>query len=80
MLEQWIIYIISNVELMGESDEGLEVCYSWVIWSYCYQYMDVYFGFICCMLIEQDGRLQIVCKIVCLNNDYICQVIDVYYI
>ncbi|MCV5804541.1 benzoate 1,2-dioxygenase small subunit, partial [Escherichia coli] len=31
-------HIISNVELMGESDEGLEVRYSWVTWSHRYQH------------------------------------------
>lgn len=29
-------HIISNVELLGESDEGLEVRYSWVTWSHRY--------------------------------------------
>ena len=73
-------HIISNVELMGESDEGLEVRYSWVTWSHRYQHTDAYFGSTCCTLIEQDGRPQIVRKTVRLNNDYIRQVIDVYHI
>ncbi|MCP5984821.1 benzoate 1,2-dioxygenase small subunit, partial [Klebsiella pneumoniae] len=33
-------HIISNVELLGESDEGLEVRYSWVTWSHRYQHTD----------------------------------------
>ena len=69
-----------NVELMGESDEGLEVRYSWVTWSHRYQHTDAYFGSTCCTLIEQDGRPQIIRKTVRLNNDYIRQVIDVYHI
>ncbi|MEH2764465.1 aromatic-ring-hydroxylating dioxygenase subunit beta, partial [Klebsiella pneumoniae] len=73
-------HIISNVELLGESDEGLEVRYSWVTWSHRYQHTDAYFGSTCCTLIEQDGRPQIVRKTVRLNNDYIRQVIDVYHI
>ncbi len=28
---------------MGESDEGLEVRYSWVTWSHRYQHTDAYF-------------------------------------
>ena len=78
--EQRTTHIISNVELMGESDEGLEVRYSWVTWSHRYQHTDAYFGSTCCTLIEQDGRPQIIRKTVRLNNDYIRQVIDVYHI
>ncbi|MDF5745582.1 aromatic-ring-hydroxylating dioxygenase subunit beta, partial [Klebsiella quasipneumoniae] len=73
-------HIISNVELLGESDEGLELRYSWVTWSHRYQHTDAFFGATCCTLTEQDGRPQIVRKTGRLNNDYIRQVIDVYHI
>ena len=48
-------HIISNVELLGESDEGLEVRYSWVTWSHRYQHTDAFFGATCCTLTEQDA-------------------------
>ena len=69
-----------DVELLGESDEGLEVRYSWVTWSHRYQHTDAYFGSTCCTLIESAGKPQIIRKTVRLNNDYIRQVIDVYHI
>ncbi|PLN68436.1 benzoate 1,2-dioxygenase small subunit, partial [Klebsiella quasipneumoniae] len=51
-------HIISNVELLGENDEGLKVRYSWVTWSHRYQHTDAFFGATCCTLTEQDGRPQ----------------------
>ena len=61
-------HMISNVELLGEKEGGIEV------------HTDAYFGTTHCTLVEQDGQPQITRKTVRLNNDYIRQVIDVYHI
>ncbi len=49
-------HIISNVELLGESDEGLEVRYSWVTWSHRYQHTDAFFGATCCTVTAKYAR------------------------
>ncbi|AIR01338.1 benzoate 1,2-dioxygenase small subunit [Pluralibacter gergoviae] len=73
-------HIISNVELLGENAQGVEVRYSWVTYNYRYQHTDAYFGSTICTLAEHNDKPQIVRKTVRLNNDYIRQVIDVYHI
>jgi benzoate/toluate 1,2-dioxygenase beta subunit len=73
-------HMLSNIERLGESEQGIEVRYNWVTYSHRYQYTDIYFGTTRCVLIENDGKPQIISKTVRLNNDYIRQVIDVYHV
>ncbi len=55
-------HIISNVELLGESDEGLEVRYNWVTWSHRYQHTDAYFGSTCSSLSPSRTIWAIICS------------------
>lgn len=73
-------HMISNIALLGETENGCEVRYNWATYSHRYQQTDVYFGTTHCTLIECDNQPQITRKTVRLNNDYIRQVIDVYHI
>lgn len=73
-------HMISNVELLGEIEQGIDVRYNWVTYNHRYQHTDLFFGATRCTLIEIDGKPQIIRKTVRLNNDYIRQVIDVYHI
>ncbi|WP_336220358.1 benzoate 1,2-dioxygenase small subunit [Citrobacter amalonaticus] len=73
-------HMISNIALLGETENGCEVRYNWATYSHRYQQTDVYFGTTHCTLIECDNQPRITRKTVRLNNDYIRQVIDVYHI
>lgn len=73
-------HMISNIEITGQSEQGVEVRYNWVTYSHRYQQTDCYFGTTFCTLIEGEGLPQIVLKTIRLNNDYIRQVIDVYHV
>lgn len=73
-------HMISNIELLGSSEQGMEVRYNWVTYSHRYQHTEHYFGTTTCILQETDGLPQIVRKTIQLNNDYIRQVIDIYHI
>lgn len=73
-------HLISNIELLGSSEQGMEVRYNWVTYSHRYQHTEHYFGTTTCILQETGGLPQIVRKTIQLNNDYIRQVIDIYHI
>lgn len=73
-------HMISNIELLGSSEQGMEVRYNWVTYSHRYQHTEHYFGTTTCVLQETGGLPQIVRKTIQLNNDYIRQVIDIYHI
>lgn len=73
-------HMISNIELLGSSEQGMEVRYNWVTYSHRYQHTEHYFGTTTCILQETGGLPQIVRKTIQLNNDYIRQVIDIYHI
>lgn len=80
MLELCISYMIVNVEILDEYDDVVEVCYNFYMLLYCYKIIDQFFGIILVSLCKIEGGFQIVCKKIVLKNDYICQVIDVYYV
>lgn len=73
-------HMVSNIELLGSSEQGMEVRYNWVTYSHRYQHTEHYFGTTTCILQETGGLPQIVRKTIQLNNDYIRQVIDIYHI
>lgn len=73
-------HMIGNVELLAGNGEQAEVRYNWVTYSHRYQHTDLFFGTTHCTLEIRAGRPSITRKKICLNNDYINQVIDIYHV
>ncbi len=73
-------HLLSNIELLGEDGDRLEVRYSWCTFSHRYKHTDQFFGHTECTLIRQGEVIQIARKKIQLNNDYINQVIDIYHL
>jgi benzoate 1,2-dioxygenase, small subunit len=73
-------HMLSNIEILSQSEQGVDVRYNWVTYSHRYQQTDCYFGTTFCTLIATEGHPQILRKTIQLNNDYIRQVIDIYHI
>ena len=73
-------HMISNVAIVADGGEQVDVRYNWVTYSHRYKETDVYFGTTYCTLEMSDGRPRIARKTIQLNNDYIRQVIDVYHV
>lgn len=71
---------ISNVELLSQHGESLEVRYNWATFSHRYQQTEVYFGHVYCQLEQHQEQLRFRRKKIQLNNDYINHVIDIYHI
>lgn len=80
LLDICILYNLSNIELFGEDDGICCVCCNWYILSYCYKIVDSYFGIIFYDFDVCGESLLIKVKKVILKNDYVCQLIDVYYV
>ncbi|MGB0749982.1 MAG: benzoate 1,2-dioxygenase small subunit [Magnetospiraceae bacterium] len=71
---------ISNLEVIGQSDDSTEVCFSWTTHSYRYQTTDVYFGTSRYVIDTSGAKPLIKKKYVLLKNDYIRHVLDVYQV
>jgi benzoate/toluate 1,2-dioxygenase beta subunit len=80
MPEPRTVHMISNVEILEESDTELQVRFNWNTLSYRYKTVDTFFGCSFYTLKKTDDRLSITQKKVILKNDYIRQVIDIYHI
>ncbi|WP_331281208.1 MULTISPECIES: benzoate 1,2-dioxygenase small subunit [Halomonas] len=71
---------ITNIEVMKEEGDSLEVRFNWHTLSHRYKQTDSYFGVSFYTLDVSGDSPLITRKKVQLNNDYIHQVIDVYHI
>lgn len=71
---------ITNVEILEQGEQSIEVCFNWTTHTYRYHQTDVYFG-VSRYLIDTSGdRPLIKKKYVLLKNDYIHHVLDVYQV
>ncbi|MCE8012402.1 benzoate 1,2-dioxygenase small subunit [Billgrantia desiderata] len=71
---------ISNLEVLSQTGDTVELRFNWHTLSHRYKQTDGYFGSSFYTLDVSGGEPRIVSKKVVLNNDYIHQVIDVYHV
>jgi benzoate/toluate 1,2-dioxygenase subunit beta len=74
------IHIISNIEILKESETEIKLRFNWNTNSFRYKTVSNYFGCSFYTLLKTDNSFLIYNKKVILKNDYIRQVIDVYHI
>lgn len=73
-------HAVTNVEVMADRGEEVEVCYNFHTLSQRYNATDQFFGTTFVTLRRQGERMVIAAKKIVLKNDYIRQVIDVYHV
>lgn len=73
-------HMLTNVEVMAERDDAVDVRYNFHTLSHRYKQTDHFFGTVFVTLRKVDGGFLIARKKIVLKNDYIRQVIDVYHI
>jgi benzoate/toluate 1,2-dioxygenase beta subunit len=71
---------ITNVEILGQEGDTVEVRFNWFTLYYRYQTVDTYFGTSFYTLDLSSGRPLIKKKKVVLKNDYIHHVVDIYHV
>lgn len=71
---------VSNLEVLADDGDTVELRFNWHTLSHRYQQTDSYFGTSFYTLDVSGGAPVITRKKVVLNNDYIHQVIDVYHV
>ena len=71
---------ISNIEILEQSDDRVEVVFNWTTHSFRYEIVDIYFG-ICRYVIDTSGPKPLIKdKYIVLKNDYIHHMLDVYHV
>lgn len=73
-------HMLTNVEVLAERGQEVDVRYNFHTLSHRYKTTDHYFGTIYVTLLQTDSGYLIGRKKIVLKNDYIRQVIDVYHI
>lgn len=71
---------ISNVEIVNQSADSVEVRFNWLTLYYRYQNIDTYFGTDFYTIATGGPNPLIKNKRVVLKNDYIHHVVDIYHI
>jgi benzoate/toluate 1,2-dioxygenase beta subunit len=71
---------ITNVEIMRQDWDAVEVRFNWFTLYYRYETVDTYFGTSFYTLDLSSGRPLIKRKKVILKNDYIHHVVDIYHV
>jgi len=71
---------ITNVEIVAERDDEVDVRYNFNTLSHRYKRTDQYFGTVHATLRKDADALLISRKKIVLKNDYIRQVLDVYHV
>ena len=71
---------ITNVEIMGQGGNSVEVRFNWFTLYYRYEMTDTYFGTSFYTLDVSGERPLIKKKKVILKNDYIHHVVDIYHV
>jgi benzoate/toluate 1,2-dioxygenase beta subunit len=71
---------ITNVEIMRQDGDAVEVRFNWFTLYYRYETVDTYFGTSFYTLDLSSGRPLIKRKKVILKNDYIHHVVDIYHV
>lgn len=73
-------HMLTNVEVLAERGDEIDVRYNFHTLSHRYKKTDHFFGAIFVTLRKVDGEFLIARKKIVLKNDYIRQVIDIYHI
>lgn len=73
-------HFISNVEVLSEDADQVELRFNWQTLSHRYKNTDTYFGTSFYCLDLSSAQPLITRKKIVLKNDYIHQVIDIYHI
>ena len=73
-------HTVSNVEVLTERENEVDVRYNFNTLNHRYKITDQFFGTIHVTFRKVDGRLLIARKKIVLKNDYIRQVLDVYHV
>jgi benzoate/toluate 1,2-dioxygenase beta subunit len=73
-------HFVSNLEVLANDGESVELRFNWQTLSHRYKTTDMYFGTSFYRLDARGGQPLITAKKVVLKNDYIHQVIDIYHI
>lgn len=71
---------VTNVEVLAERPDAVDLRYNFHTLSHRYKVTDQFFGTVFATLCEADGQILIASKKIVLKNDYIRQVIDVYHV
>jgi len=71
---------VTNVEVLAERGDEVEVRYNFHTLSHRYKVTDQFFGTVYVTLRKSDDALLIARKKIVLKNDYIRQVLDVYHV
>lgn len=71
---------VSNVEILAERGNEVDLRYNFLTLNHRYKVTDQFFGTIFVTLRQGDDGLLIAQKKIVLKNDYIRQVIDIYHI
>ena len=71
---------VTNVEVLKQDDDSVEVCFNWTTHSFRYNATDVYFGTATYLIDTSGAKPVIKKKYVVLKNDYIHHVLDVYQV
>ena len=73
-------HMITNVEVLAERGDAVEVRYNFHTLSHRYKQTDHFFGTVFATLRKVESGFQIARKKIVLKNDYIRQVVDIYHI
>ena len=73
-------HLITNVEVLTERSDSVDVRYNFHTLSHRYRVTDHFFGTAFATLRKVEGDFRISRKKIVLKNDYIRQVIDVYHV
>ena len=71
---------VTNVEVLAQRDDEVDVRYNFNTLSHRYKVTDQFFGPVYLTLRKREDRLLISSKKIVLKNDYIRQVLDVYHV
>ncbi|MCC3748975.1 benzoate 1,2-dioxygenase small subunit [Rouxiella badensis] len=74
------IHLLSNIEVLSDEGNQVEVRYNWCTYSHRYKSAEHFFGNTQCTLVKAGESFQIKRKKIQLNNDYINHVIDIYHL
>jgi benzoate/toluate 1,2-dioxygenase subunit beta len=71
---------ISNVEILAQDENSVDLCFNWTTHSFRYDIVDTYFGTARYTLDTSGPKPLIKRKYVVLKNDYIHHMMDVYHV
>jgi benzoate/toluate 1,2-dioxygenase beta subunit len=74
------LHHISNVEILAQSDDKLEIRFNWTTQNFRYKTTDTHYGVNVYTLDVSGGQMLISRKKIMLVNDYIHHVIDIYHV